>query len=304
MEESDYIWMDDEIVGWNEAKVHVLSHALHYGTAVFEGIRAYEADNSSIVFRLEDHIERLLNSAKIMGFEPDYSKRKLVSAVEEIILENSLTSCYIRPLIFKGYGEIGLNPSKVPLKTMIAAWPWETYLGEESLSEGVDIKTSSWKRHHPNIMPTKAKASGNYVNSVLAKREAVKNGYSEALMLNPEGKVAEGSGENFFMVRNGKLITPPKTSVLEGITRDSIIEIAEDKGMEVEEKDITRDQVYTAEEAFFCGTAAEVTPIRSVDGRKISKSIGETTEEIQNKFMDIVKGRDREYQKWLKEVEE
>ncbi|MFB6203419.1 MAG: branched-chain amino acid transaminase [Candidatus Nanohaloarchaea archaeon] len=303
MEEADYIWMDGETVKWEEAKVHALSHAMHYGTAVFEGIRAYECDGKPSIFRLDDHMERFIDSAEITELELERSKEQLVEATEELILENELESCYIRPLAFRGYGSMGLNPLENPVRTMIAVWPWGAYLGEDALKNGVEVQTSSWTRHHPNVMPTKAKASGNYVNSVLAKIEAAKNGKDEALMLNTDGFVAEGSGENFFIVRDGEIVTPPSADVLEGVTRDSVIEIAEDLGYTVREEKMTRDQVYRADEAFLTGTAAEVTPVAGVDDRNISDGRGPVTREIQSTFMDAVRGEIDDYRDWLHVVD-
>lgn len=302
MEPVDYIWMDGEMVEWEDAQVHALTHALHYGTGVFEGIRAYEVDGRPAVFRLDEHIERFVDSAKITGMELSYSKEELIEATEKVIRENDVESCYIRPLAFRGYGPMGLNPEDNPVKVMIAVWPWGAYLGEEALKSGVEIQTSSWNRHHPNVMPTKAKATGNYVNSVMAKQEAIRNGKDEALLLTPEGFIAEGSGENLFVVRDGKIFTPPTADVLEGITMDSIRKIAEDKGYSVEEKKMTRDQLIRADEAFFTGTAAEVTPIREVDGKEISDGRGQVTEELQSEYMDAVRGEIEKYRDWLHEV--
>jgi len=303
MEPVDYIWMDSELFEWDDAEVHALSHGLHYGTGVFEGIRAYEVDGEPAVFRLEEHVERFIDSAKIMGMDLGYSKKELTEAIENTITENNVKSCYIRPLAFRGYGSLGVNPKDIPVKVIIAVWPWGAYLGEEALQNGVETQTASWNRHHRNVMPTKAKATGNYVNSVLAKQEAARNGLDEAIMLTPEGYVAEGSGENIFIVRDGELITPPKKDVLEGVTRDSVIQIAEDKGYTVREEEFTRDQLQRADEAFFCGTAAEVTPIREVDGKEISDGRGLITEEIQSTYMNSVRGENPEYMKWLHKVE-
>jgi len=303
MEPVDYIWMDSELVEWDEAETHVLSHGLHYGTGVFEGIRAYEVNGEPAVFRLEEHIERFMDSAKIMGMDLGYTKEELGEAIEKTITENKVDSCYIRPLAFKGYGSLGVNPEDVPVKVVIAVWPWGAYLGEEALRNGVETQTASWNRHHRNVMPTKAKATGNYVNSVLAKQEAVRNGMDEAIMLTPEGYVAEGSGENIFIVRDGELITPPKKDVLEGVTRDSVMQIAKDKGYKVREKEFTRDQLLRADEAFFCGTAAEVTPIREIDGKEISDGRGPITEEIQSTYMDTVRGEEPDYNGWLHKIE-
>ncbi|MFB6208776.1 MAG: branched-chain amino acid transaminase [Candidatus Nanohaloarchaea archaeon] len=303
MEPVDYIWMDGEMVEWENANVHVLTHALHYGTGVFEGIRAYENDGVPAVFRLDSHMERFLDSAKITGMNLDYSKQELVNATEKIILENELKSCYVRPVAFRGYGPMGLNPNDNPVKVSIAVWPWGAYLGEEALKNGVEVQTASWNRHHPNVMPTKAKANGNYVNSVMAKQEAIRNGMDEAIMLTPEGYVAEGSGENLFAVRNGELLTPPASSVLEGITMDSVRQIAEDLGYAVKEKRMTRDQLIRSDETFFTGTAAEVTPIREIDGKQISDGRGPVTEEIQSEFMEVVSGKGEKYSDWRHRVE-
>jgi branched-chain amino acid aminotransferase len=303
MEPVDYIWMDGEMVEWENAQVHALTHALHYGTGVFEGIRAYSVDGSPAVFRLDEHMERFLDSAKISGMELDYSKEELIKAVEKTIKENNVESCYIRPLAFRGYGPMGVNPNDNPVKVMIAVWPWGAYLGEEALKNGVEVQTSSWTRHHPNVMPTKAKATGNYVNSVMAKQEAVRNGKDEAIMLTPEGFVAEGTGENLFVVRDGEVFTPPKSDVLEGITMDSVKQIARDEGYEVRHQKMTRDQLIRADEAFFTGTAAEVTPIREIDGKKISNGRGPVTEQIQQKYMDAVRSETEGYEEWRHQVE-
>ncbi|MFB6158309.1 MAG: branched-chain amino acid transaminase [Candidatus Nanohalobium sp.] len=302
MDTVDYIWMDGNTVEWGDAQVHVLTHALHYGTAVFEGIRAYEGENPA-VFRFKEHMERFVDSARITGMELEHSVEELMEATEELIEKNDVQSCYIRPLAFRGYGSMGLNPEGNPVKTMIAVWPWGAYLGEEALKNGVKAQTSSWNRHHPNVMPTKAKASGNYVNSVMAKQEAVRNGKEEAIMLTPEGYIAEGSGENLFVVRDEELYTPPKADVLEGITMDSVKTIAEDRGYTVKEERMTRDQLIRADEAFFTGTAAEITPIREVDGKEISDGRGPVTEEIQSEFMDAVRGKTDRYSEWRHEVE-
>ncbi|MFW6196280.1 MAG: branched-chain amino acid transaminase [Thermoplasmatota archaeon] len=303
MKEVDYIWMDGEFVEWQDAKVHVLSHGLHYGTGIFEGIRAYKSNDKPAVFRLEDHVGRFLNSAKIVNLPLDYVKEEIIDIIEELIIRNDLKECYIRPIAFRGYETMGVNPLDNPVNLSIAVWPWGTYLGEKALEEGVEVQTSSWSRHHPNIFPSKAKATGNYLNSVMAKMEAVENGYVESIMLNPDGYVAEGTGENLFLVRDGKLITPPLADVLEGITRESVITIAEDLGYEVIEKPVTRDQIYISDEAFFTGTAAEVTPIRKCDRRKISDGKGPITNEIQTMLMDTVRGKVEKYKKWIHPVE-
>ncbi|MFW5928502.1 MAG: branched-chain amino acid transaminase [Thermoplasmatota archaeon] len=303
MEEVDYIWMDGEFVEWQDAKVHVLSHGLHYGSGIFEGIRAYENDGKPAVFRLGDHIDRFLNSAKIINLPFEYEKMKIIQVIEELIKKNDLKECYIRPIAFRGYETMGVNPLDNPVNLSIAVWPWGAYLGEEALEKGVEVQTSSWSRHHPNIFPSKAKATGNYLNSVMAKMEAVENGYVESIMLNPDGYVAEGTGENLFLVRDGKLITTPLADVLEGITRDSVITIAEDLGYEVIEKPVTRDQIYISDEAFFTGTAAEVTPIRKCDRREISDGKGPITDEIQTTLMDAVRGEVDRYKEWLHLIE-
>ncbi|MBS3781400.1 MAG: branched-chain amino acid transaminase [Candidatus Thermoplasmatota archaeon] len=303
MKEVDYIWMDGEFVEWDDAKIHVLSHVIHYGTGVFEGIRAYDNDGVPAVFRLDDHMERFVNSAKIINLELDYDKEKLISIIDELISKNGLKSCYIRPVAFRGYGSMGVNPLDNPINISIAVWPWGEYLGEGALENGVKVQTTSWTRHHPNIFPTKAKASGNYLNSVMAKMEAVENDCVESIMLNPTGYVAEGTGENLFLVRDGELYTPQTADVLEGITRDSVIQISEDLGYPVNVEKITRDQIYISDEAFFVGTAAEVTPIKKVDRRKISDGKGPVTDEIQERYMKAVKGEIEKYQKWLYKVE-
>ncbi len=233
MKEVDYIWMDGDFVEWENAKIHVLSHVIHYGTGVFEGIRAYDNEGTPAVFRLEDHMKRFMNSAKIINLELDYNKNELISVIDELISKNELRSCYIRPVAFRGYGSMGVNPLDNPVKISIAVWPWGEYLGEGALEKGVEVQTTSWARHHPNIFPTKAKSSGNYLNSVMAKMEAVENEYVESIMLNPSGYVAEGTGENLFLVRDGELYTPQTADVLEGITRDSVIQIAKDLGYPV-----------------------------------------------------------------------
>ncbi|MDY6771448.1 MAG: branched-chain amino acid transaminase [Candidatus Nanohaloarchaea archaeon] len=299
MEPVDSIWMDGDLVDWDDAQVHVLTHALHYGSGVFEGIRAYDTDDGPAVFRLDEHLERFLDSAEICDMVIDYEKDELVDAIETLITENDLDACYIRPLAYRGYGKMGLNPEGTEVNTMIAVWPWGAYLGEDALTNGVDITTSSWRRHSPDTMPTKAKATGNYLNSVLAKAEAVRDGYDEAIMLTEDGKVSEGTGENVFIVRDGELYTPPRTSVLEGITRKSVIQIAQDRGYTVNEEQLTRDQIYKADEAFFTGTAAEVTPIASLDQRDVSDGRGPITEELQSAFMDAARGELDDYRDWL-----
>ncbi len=302
MKEVDFIWMDGDFVEWENAKVHILTHALHYGTGVFEGIRAYKTGDSTAVFRLDEHMERFINSAKIINMELDHTKDELIEVIDKLIVKNDLDSCYIRPIAYRGYKKMGVNPLNNPVNISIATWPWGEYLGEGALKNGIDTQTSSWSRHHPNIFPSKAKATGNYLNSVMAKMEAIENGYVESIMLNPQGYVAEGTGENLFMVRNGELFTAPTSDVLEGITRKSIIEIAKDLGYSVKKEPITRDQIYISDEAFFTGTAAEVTPIKSVDRRIISDGKGPVTDEIQNVFLKTVKGKIDKYKKWIHKV--
>ena len=300
--QTEKIWLDGQLIPWEDAKVHVLSHALHYGTAYFEGIRCYElADGRSAVFRLEEHMRRLADSGKILGFPLPYSIEQLCQAAKDVIRANKLKACYIRPLAFLGLGELGVYAPNNPMNVCIAVWPWGAYLGEEGVKNGIRAKVSSYTRHHVNVTMTKSKTSGNYVNSVLAKAEVKKAGYDEAIMLDTEGYVSEASGENIFMVRYGKIKTTPLTSILPGITRDSIITLARDKGYEVIEERFTRDELYIADEAFFTGTAAELTPIREVDERKIGAGQrGPVTEEIQNAFFDIIKGKAAEkYAKWL-----
>ncbi|MFP4185212.1 MAG: branched-chain amino acid transaminase [Thermoplasmata archaeon] len=302
MEEVDYIWMDGEFVEWENAKIHVLSHVIHYGTGVFEGIRAYNNEGIPAIFRLDDHMERFSNSAKIINMDLGYEKEEFISVIEELIQKNELKSCYIRPVAYRGYGSMGVNPLDNPVNVSIAVWPWGEYLGDGALENGVEVQTTSWSRHHPNVFPTKSKASGNYLNSVMAKMEAVENEYVESIMLTPGGYVAEGTGENLFLVRDGELYTPQTADVLEGITRASVFQIAEDLGYNVNVEKITRDQIYISDEAFFVGTAAEVTPIRKIDRRKISDGKGPITDDIQQRYMNAVRGKVEEYQGWLHPV--
>ena len=297
------IWLDGELVPWREAKVHVLTHTLHYGTGVFEGVRAYHAEQGTAIFRLEDHTDRLFRSAHILGMDIPYDKETLNAAQKEIIRENKLDSAYLRPMCFYGSEGIGLRADNLKVHVMIAGWEWGAYLGEEAIEKGIRIKTSSFTRHHVNITMCKAKANGNYMNSTLALQEALRDGYDEALLLDVDGFVAEGSGENIFIVRKGIIYTPDLTSALEGITRETIVKLAEEFGYEVREKRITRDEVYVADEAFFTGTAAEVTPIRELDGRAIGTgSRGPITEKLQSKYFDLVHGRVAEHMNWLDSV--
>ncbi len=298
---TDKIWLDGKLVHWEDAKVHVLTHALHYGTAYFEGIRCYElADGRSAVFRLSEHMRRLADSGKILGFPLPYTEAQVCQAALDVIRANNLKECYIRPLAFVGLGDLGLYAPNNPINVCIAVWPWGAYLGDEGLEKGIRAKISSYTRHHVNVMMTKSKAAGNYINSVLAKHEVKKAGYDEAIMLDAEGYVSEASGENIFMVRDRTIKTTPLTSILPGITRDSIIRLARDKGYEVVEERFTRDELYTADEAFFTGTAAELTPIREVDDRQIGAGRrGSVTEDVQKTFFDVIKGKNPKYEKWL-----
>jgi len=298
---TDKIWLDGELIRWEDAKVHVLTHALHYGTAYFEGIRCYElADGRSAVFRLPEHMRRLADSGKILGFPLPYTEAQICQAAIDVIQANNLKECYIRPLAFVGLGDLGLYAPNNPVNVCIAVWPWGAYLGDEGLQKGIRAKVSSFTRHHVNVMMTKSKGSGNYINSVLAKHEVKKAGYDEAIMLDAEGYVSEASGENIFMVRDRRIKTTPLTSILPGITRDSIIRLARDKGYEVVEERFTRDELYTADEAFLTGTAAELTPIREVDDRQIgSGRRGSVTEDVQKTFFDVIKGKNPKYEKWL-----
>lgn len=295
------IWMDGKLIPWDEAKVHVLTHTLHYGLGIFEGIRCYLCDDGrSAVYRLKEHIDRFYDSAHIGQLKLPFSKRELVEACKETLRANGLKAGYIRPLAFIGEGAMGVYPGDNPIQVVIITWSWGAYLGEGALEKGIRAKTSSYTRHHVNVMMTKAKISGNYVNSVLAKREAMKLGYDEALMLDTEGYVSEASGENIFIVKNGTIKTTPLTSILPGITRDSIIQIAKSRKIPLVEDKFTRDELYTAHEAFFTGTAAEITPIREVDDRQIGEGKpGPVTKELQAVFFDIVKGKNPEFREWL-----
>ncbi len=305
VEKVNFIWFDGEFVPWDEARVHVLTHTLHYGAGVFEGIRSYLCtDGTSAVFRLEDHVNRLFDSAKILNMKIPYTPSQVCEAIIETLKKNKLREGYIRPLAFIGTGVMGVHPSTNPIHLIIAVWPWGAYLGEEALEKGIRVKTSSFTRHHVNIMMTKAKICGNYVNSVLAKMEAVGDGYDEALMLDAEGYVAEASGENLFIVKNSKIKTSPLGPVLPGLTRDCIITLARDMGYEIVEQRFTRDEVYIADEAFFTGTAAELTPIREVDGRTIGGGhAGPITKLFQQEFFKIVKGENLKYAEWLTHYE-
>lgn len=301
IQKSEKIWLDGRFVAWDDAKIHVLTHTLHYGLGVFEGIRCYETkDNRSAIFRLDEHIKRLFESAHIFLIDIPYSFETLRQTVIDTVAENKLNECYIRPLVFLGDGAMGLLSKDNPVHVAVAAWPWGTYLGEDGILKGIRIKVSSYTRGHVNSNMTRGKVCGYYVNSQLAKREAVQYGFDEALLLDTEGYVSEGSGENIFIVRKGELKTTPLTSILEGITRDSVIQIAKAAGLTVKEERFTRDEVYIAQEAFFTGTAAEVTPIREIDGRTIgSGSPGPITKQIQSVFFNIVQGNEPSYSHWL-----
>lgn len=297
---TDKIWMDGKFVDWDNAKVHVLTHTLHYGLGVFEGIRCYETKRGPAIFKLNEHVDRLFNSAHIFLMDIPYSRKEIADAIIETVRINKKRECYIRPLVYIGYGAMGLYPKENPVNVTIAVWPWGAYLGDDGLSRGIRVKTSSFIRNHVNANMTRGKVCGYYVNSQLAKKEAISCEYDEALLLDTEGYVSEGSGENIFMVKGGVLKTTPLTSVLEGITRNSIMEIATNVKVRVAEERFTRDELYIAEEAFFTGTAAEVTPIREIDGRMIgSGKPGRLTRELQSIFFDIVKGKKKKYDSWL-----
>lgn len=297
------IWLDGEMVPWREAKVHVLTHTLHYGMGVFEGVRAYDAEQGTSIFRLEAHTDRLINSGKICNMQIPFDKETLNEAQRAAVRENNLKSAYIRPMAFYGSEGMGIRADNLKVHVMVAAWEWGAYMGEENLTRGIKIATSSYTRHHVNVTMTKAKSNGSYMNSMLALQEAINHGCDEALLLDVDGYVAEGSGENFFMIKDGVLYTPELTCCLDGITRKTIMKMAKEFGIEVVEKRITRDEVYIADEAFFTGTAAEVTPIRELDNRPIGiGSRGPITEKLQAKYFDIVHGRSAEHLDWLTTV--
>ncbi|MFB6232619.1 MAG: branched-chain amino acid transaminase [Haloarculaceae archaeon] len=301
----DTVWLDGEFVDFEDARIHVLSHALHYGTGVFEGVRCYETADGPAIFRWDEHLERLYDSAKPYDMEIPFEPAELTAATTELIRREGLDSCYIRPIAFYGYGPLGLNPADAPTQVAIAAWPWGAYLGEEALEEGVDVAISSWRKYASSQIPTNAKTTGPYVNSVLASLEATGNGYVEAIVLNKEGNVAEGPGENLFLVRDGELYTPGLAeSILDGITRQSVITIARDLGYTVHDgATVSRGELYTADELFFTGTAAEVTPIRSVDDNQIGAGTkGPVTDEIQTRFFDILDAVPAEYEEWFEYV--
>ena len=297
------IWMDGKLIDWRDAKIHVLTHTLHYGMGVFEGVRAYKTVDGTAIFRLQEHTQRLFNSAKIFQMEVPFDKHTIAQAQLEVVRANQLESCYNRPLIWIGSEKLGVSAKGNTIHVAIAAWPWGAYLGEDGLARGIRVKTSSFTRHHVNVSMVRAKASGWYVNSILANQEAVTDGYDEALLLDVDGYVSEGSGENVFIIKAGKLYTPDLASCLDGITRDAIMTLAHDFGIPVIEKRITRDEMYCADEAFFTGTAAEVTPIRELDNRTIgSGSRGPITEKLQATFFDIVHGKNAKYSEWLTHI--
>jgi len=294
------IWKDGHLIDWRDATLHVLTHSLHYGMAVFEGVRAYKTPQGTAIFRLKEHTQRLFNSAKIFQMQIPYDMDTIMAAQREVVKANKLESCYLRPLAWIGSEKMGVSARGNTIHVSIAAWPWGAYLGEDGLARGIRVKTSSFTRHHVNVSMVRAKASGYYINSILANQEVTADGYDEALLLDTDGYVSEGAGENVFIVKAGKIYTPDLASCLDGITRDSVLTMARDLGIEVIEKRITRDEMYCADEAFFTGTAAEVTPIRELDNRTIgSGSRGPITEELQALFFDVVAGKAPQYNHWL-----
>jgi len=295
-----FIWYDGKLVPWRDATTHVLTHSLHYGLAVFEGVRAYKTPAGTAIFRLQDHTNRLFNSARVFMMEIPYTREQLNEAQREVVRANKLESCYLRPLAFYGSEKMGVSPKGAAVHVAIAAWPWGAYLGEDGLVKGIRVKTSSYQRHHINVSMVRTKTAGHYVNSILANMEATRDGYDEALLLDTQGFVAEGAGENLFIVKDGQLIEPEMVSGLTGITRATVIELARDLGLNVVARPMTRDDVYLADEAFFTGTAAEITPIRELDGRTIGAGRrGPVTERIQNLFFEAVNGRAEKYKHWL-----
>ena len=301
MEKTEKIWLDGKFVPWHEANVHVLTHTLHYGLGVFEGVRCYQTKNKkSAIFRLHEHVDRLFNSAIVLGIDIPFSQKEIFTAIQLVVRKNKLKECYIRPIVFLGHNQMGLNPNGVDVRVAIAAWPWGTYLGDEGISRGIRVRISSFTRHHVNITMTRAKACGHYVNSILAKTEAARDGYDEAILLDSQGYVSEGSGENIFLLSKGRLKTPALScSNLEGITRDSVFDIAKHLKIDGEEGRITRDELYIADEVFLTGTAAEITPVREIDNRTIGNGKrGKTTTRIQKMFFEIVHGNHAKFKKW------
>jgi branched-chain amino acid aminotransferase len=298
-----FIWMDGKMIDWRDANIHVLTHSLHYGMSVFEGVRAYKTIDGTAIFRLAEHTQRFFNSAKIFQLQLAFSPVELMQAQKDVVRRNKLEACYLRPIAWLGSEKLGVAARGNTVHVAIAAWPWGAYLGEEGMTKGIRVKTSSFTRHHVNVSMVRAKASGYYINSILANSEATADGYDEALLLDTEGYVSEGSGENVFMVRNGVLYTPDVASCLDGITRDAILTIARDEGIEVKEKRITRDEMYCADEAFFTGTAAEVTPIRELDRRMIGNGTrGPITKKLQTIFFDVLAGQSPKYSAWLAKI--
>jgi branched-chain amino acid aminotransferase len=304
-DESGKIWFNGKIVDWKDANLHVLSHVVHYGSSVFEGIRCYKTENGPAIFRLQEHIQRLINSGKIYRMDIPYSIEEISKAVKDIVKINNLKQCYIRPVAFRGYGELGVYPMNCPVETVIAAWPWGKYLGEEAIEKGVEVGVSSWRRMAPDTMPNMAKAGSNYMNSQLAKMESITNGYDEGIMLDYQGMVSEGSGENIFVILDGVIYTPPiSSSLLSGLTRDSVITLANEMNIEVREQQIPREMLYISDEVFLTGTAAEVTPVRSVDKIQVGKGYrGNITKDIQEAFFAVVNGTNEDKYKWLTFIE-
>lgn len=299
--ETEKIWLDGKMVAWHDAKIHVLTHGLHYGSGVFEGIRAYETDRGAAIFRLDDHIKRLFNSAKIFMMDIPFTIEEITNATKDIIRDNNLESGYIRPIVYLGYGEMGLNPLACPVSVAIAAWPWGAYLGDEGTKNGIRLKISSWQRHAPNAMPPAAKGTGMYINSSMAKAEALKAGYDEAVLLSAQGFVSECTGENLFIVKNGVIYTPPTSAgALEGITQASVARIAKDLGYELAIENLLRSDLYTADEIFLCGTAAEIVPVSSVDDRIAGNGKpGVMTRAIQDTYHDAARGKIDRYKDWV-----
>jgi branched-chain amino acid aminotransferase len=303
LEPSAKIWMDGRFVNWTDANVHVLTHSLHYGLAAFEGLRCYKGKTGSAIFKLHEHVDRLFESAHICMMQIPYDKKQVADAIVETVRVNKLDACYIRPLLYIGYGAMGVYPAENPIKLTIAAWKWGTYLGDEALVNGMRARVSSFTRHHVNASMTRGKISGYYVNSILAKREAKVDGYDEAILLDPDGYVSEGTGENIFIVRKGRLKTTPLTSILEGITRNAVIDLAREQQIPIVEERFTRDEMYIADEVFVTGTAAELTPVREIDNRRIGTGKpGSVTLALQKRFFSIVRGEDPAHESWLTRV--